>query len=131
VSAVKHAEQAPLFRDALVEMGVESWRFARLFVRVLQNVELAEQQRYRGQLAFHSAAVEKCLSAAGLRLVNLEGEKFDPGMAVTVANPTDFGPNETLFVEQMLEPVILDNDGLVRTGKVILGRGHQCASTSA
>jgi hypothetical protein len=77
------------------------------------------------------AALQKSFSAAGLRIVNLEGQKFDPGMAVTVANPTDFGPNEALFVEQMLEPVIMGKDGLVRTGKVILGRGHQCASTSA
>jgi hypothetical protein len=119
------------YRSALVEMGVESWRFVRLFTRVLQKVELSEQQRYHGQLRFHLSALESTLAGAGLRLVNLEGQIFDPGMAVTVANPSDFQPEDAPLIEQMLEPVIMDDGGLVRTGKVILGRGTQCGTTSA
>lgn len=52
-------------------------------------------------------------------------------MAVTVANPSDFQPDDAPLIEQMLEPVIMDDGGLVRTGKVILGRGTQCGTTSA
>lgn len=109
--------------DAIVDISIDSWRFARLFARVIQKLDIAEQQRYHGQLNFHMAALEKKLNSMGLRLVNLEGQVFDPGMAVTVANPTDFESAETLFVGQMLEPVVMSTDGLVRTGKVVLGRG--------
>lgn len=109
----------------------ENWRFVRLFTRVLQKLELADQQRYHGQLRFHLSALENTLAGAGLRLVNLEGQIFDPGMAVTVANPSDFQPDDAPLIEQMLEPVIMDDGGLVRTGKVILGRGTQCGTTSA
>lgn len=119
------------YRSALVEMGVESWRFVRLFMRVLQKLETTEQQRYNSQLRFHLSALESTLAGAGLRLVNLEGQVFDPGMAVTVANPSDFQPDDSPLIEQMLEPVIMDDGGLVRTGKVMLGRGTKCEITSA
>lgn len=119
------------YRSALVEMGVESWRFVRLFTRVLQKLETTEQQRYHSQLRFHLSALESTLAGAGLRLVNLEGQIFDPGMAVTVANPLDFQPDDSPLIEQMLEPVIMDEGGLVRTGKVMLGRGTPCGTTSA
>ncbi len=124
-------ERCEPYRSALVKMGVESWRFIRLFTRVLQKLETADQQRYHSQLRFHLSALENTLAGAGLRLVNLEGQIFDPGMAVTVANPSDFQPDDAPLVEQMLEPVIVDDGGLVRTGKVMLGRGSKCEITSA
>lgn len=116
--------------DVVVDIAVESWRFARLFARVTHKIDVIDQKRYNDQLRFYLTSLEKNLASVGLRLINLEGQSFDPGMAVTVANPGDFEPDEALFVEQMLEPVIMGDDGVVRAGKVILGKGQQCGTTS-
>jgi hypothetical protein len=63
---------------------------------------------------------EEALEQAGLRIVNVEGHPFDPGMAATPLNIEEFNANDTLMVDQMLEPIIMGAEGLVKTGTVIL-----------
>lgn len=36
-----------------------------------------------------------------MRLVNLEGQPYDPGMAASALNASDFGPEDHLLIEQM------------------------------
>lgn len=43
-------------------------------------------------------------------------------MAVSALNLGDFGPDEALAVDQMLEPVIMGPTGLRRAGTVLLWR---------
>jgi len=59
-----------------------------------------------------------------LKLVNLEGQTFSPGMAATPLNIEDFGPDEILLVDQMVEPVILGSEGVLRTGTVMLRKAQ-------
>jgi hypothetical protein len=60
------------------------------------------------------------LAQSGLRIVNVEGHPFDPGMAATPINIEEFDENDSLMVDQMLEPIIMSNEGLVKTGTVAL-----------
>ena len=55
--------------------------------------------------------------------MNLEGQAFDAGAAATPLNISDFSPDDVLVVEQMIEPIIMDSVGIVRTGTVLLARG--------
>ena len=103
-------------------MAVEAWRFGRVFERLLMKLDAGEQARYRNQFRWFTKKVEEALEGAGLHLVNIEGHPFDPGAAATPLNIEDFGPDDVLAVEQMVEPIIMDKDGLVRTGTVILKR---------
>jgi len=64
--------------------------------------------------------VEESLEEAGLRIVNVEGHPFDPGMAATPLNIEEFDANDTLIVDQMFEPIIMGKEGLVKTGTVTL-----------
>jgi len=41
-------------------------------------------------------------------------------MAATALNIADFGADDHLLVDQMLEPIIMGADGLVRAGTVML-----------
>jgi hypothetical protein len=41
-------------------------------------------------------------------------------MAASALNIGDFGPHDTLQVEQMLEPIIMGPDGLKKQGTVML-----------
>jgi hypothetical protein len=108
--------------NSLIEIAVESWRFARLFSRLITKLDAGESNRYVNQLRYFQRKVEESLDAAGLRLVNVEGEAFDPGMAASALNIGDFGPHDTLQVDQMVEPIIMGPNGLRKQGTVLLRR---------
>ena len=55
-----------------------------------------------------------------MKLVNVEGHPFDPGMAATPLNIEEFDANDALIVDQMIEPIIMGKEGLVKTGTVTL-----------
>ncbi len=105
---------------SLLDIAVESWRFGRLFDRLLTKLDAGEQGRYRGQFRWFQRKLEESLNVAGMRVVNVEGHPFDPGMATTPLNIDEFDAQDALVVDQMLEPIIMGPEGLVRTGTVTL-----------
>jgi hypothetical protein len=107
-------------RDAVITMAVESWRFGRVFDRLLTKLDAGEQNRYQSQFRWFLKKVEEALEQADLRIVNVEGHPFDPGMAATPLNIEEFSENDALIVDQMLEPIIMGGKGLVKTGTVTL-----------
>ena len=84
------------------------------------KLDAGEAGRYVNQLRYFQKKVEQNLDAAGLKLVNVEGHVFDPGMAASPLNIEDFGPEEALLVDQMVEPIIMGPDGLKKQGTVML-----------
>lgn len=113
-------------KDAIVNMAIESWRFARLFERLLTKLDAGEHKRYVGQLRWFIKKTEESLDQVGLQLVNVEGHPYDPGMAATPLNMEDFDPDDHLIVNQMLEPIIMEKEKgiLVKTGTVVLRRAE-------
>lgn len=109
---------------SLIEIAIESWRFAKLFSRLLTKLDAGESSRYVNQQRYYLKRLEEGLNAVGLRLVNLEGESYDPGMAATALNISDFGPEDVLIVEQMMEPVIMGPEGLMRSGTIMLRKAN-------
>ncbi|RLA50419.1 MAG: hypothetical protein DRH08_06790 [Deltaproteobacteria bacterium] len=109
---------------SLIDIAVESWRFSRLFSRVVNKLDAGESGRYVNQLRYFQKKLEESLEASGLRLVNVEGQPFDPGMAASALNIEDFGPDEELLVDQMVEPIIMGPEGLRKSGTVMLRKVH-------
>jgi len=105
---------------SLIDVAVESWRFSRLFARVVNKLDAGEGVRYVNQLRYFQKKVEESLDASGLKLVNVEGQPFDPGMAASALNIGDFGPDDKLLVDQMVEPIIMGPGGLKKQGTVML-----------
>ena len=106
--------------DSLQDIAVESWRFVRLVDKLLMQLDAGERGRYQNQVRFFLRKLETNLASAGLKLVNLEGNPFDPGMAATAINIEDFEEGDELVVDQMIEPVIMGPDGLLHSGTVVL-----------
>jgi hypothetical protein len=107
-------------REAVISMAVESWRFGRVFDRLLTKLDAGEQNRYKSQFRWFIKKVEEALEQADLRIVNVEGHPFDPGMAATPLNIEEFDAKDTLMVDQMIEPIIMGKEGLFKTGTVTL-----------
>ena len=108
--------------QSLIDIAVESWRFARLFGKAISKLDAGESGRYLTQLRYFQKKIEESLNLNGLKLVSVEGLSYDEGMAVSAVNSSDFAPGDALFVEQMLEPIIMGPQGLRKQGTVILGK---------
>ena len=119
--SVKQASVTPdTMRETVVSMAVESWRFGRVFERLLLKLDAGEQNRYKSQFRWFLKKVEDALEQSDMKLVNVEGHLFEPGMAATPLNIEEFEADDILMVDQMLEPIIMGKEGLVKTGTVTL-----------
>lgn len=115
-------ESTPVARleQSLIDIAVESWRFSRLFGKVVSKLDAGESNRYLNQLHYFQKKVEESLDSNGLKLVNVEGQPYDAGMAASALNMDDFAADDQLIVDQMLEPIIMGPNGLRREGSVML-----------
>lgn len=107
-------------KESLTSIAIESWRFSKVFERLLSKVDPGEQSRYSNQYKWFQKKLNDSLNQADLRLVNLEGQPYDIGMAVTAINIEDFDEEAELIIEQMIEPLIMSEDGIVKPGTVVL-----------
>ncbi|MCA9232827.1 MAG: hypothetical protein KDA57_19415 [Planctomycetales bacterium] len=105
---------------SLIEVAIESWRFSRVFGKVVSKLDAGESGRYVNQLRYFQKKIEESLDASGLKVVNVEGQPYDAGMAASALNLEDFGPDDVLLVDQMVEPIIMGPEGLRREGLVML-----------
>ena len=106
--------------QSLINIAVESWRFSRLFGKVVSKLDAGESGRYINQLRYFQKKVEENLESSGLKLVNVEGHPYDAGIAASALNLGDFGPDDVLLVDQMVEPIIMGPTGLRKQGTVML-----------
>ncbi len=106
--------------QSIIEIAVESWRFLRLFTRVISKLDAGEANRYANQMRYFQKKLEDNLETNNLKLVNVEGMPFDPGIAASALNLGDFGPEDQLLVDQMVEPIIMGPEGLKRQGTIML-----------
>ena len=109
-------------KEAIINLATESWRFAKVFERGITQLNAARAKRHTSQLQLFLKKTEESLEDVGLRIVNVEGQPYDPGIAATPLNIEDFEPDDHLVVNQMLEPIIMDGGSLAQTGTVTLRR---------
>ena len=112
-------------RKALIDVSIEGWRFARIFSRLLSKLDEGETPRYTNQTRYFLKKIDDGLERFGLRIVTIEGQPYDPGMAVSALNIADFGPDDLLVIDQMVEPIVMGHNGLIREGTVMLAKVSQ------
>ncbi len=110
--------------ESVIDIASELFRFKRVFEKAIRKADLEERNKYMSQFAWFSKKVDKALNELDLTLVNTEGQSYDPGMAATPLNLEDFDPDENLIVVQMVEPIIMRDNKLVKAGTIIVGRNE-------
>lgn len=111
-----------VLQNSIANISSELCRFKNVFEKAISKLDLEEQSKYMSQFAWFSKKVTKAVEEAGLRIVTLEGQAYDPGMAVTPLNIDDFEVEDELKIVQMIEPIIMQEDTVLKTGTVLLGR---------
>ena len=107
---------------SLISIASEMFRFQRVFEKAIGKLDIDERSKYMSQYAWFTKKVYKALNEANFKLLNVEGQPYDPGMAVTPLNIDDFDVDDSLYVQQTIEPIIMQDDKVYKTGTVILGR---------
>lgn len=106
----------------ILNMTVESWRLAKLFLKIINKLDTNETNRYLSQLRYFQKNIENNLEQLNLKIINLEGMPYDIGMAATPINIEDFQQDDILFVEQMIEPLIMGPNGIKKQGTILLAK---------
>ena len=88
-------------KEVVINLAIESWRFAKVYERVLTRLNGNQTKRYTNQLQQFVKKAEESLEEVGLRIVNVEGYPYDPGMAATPLNIEDFEPEDHLVVDSL------------------------------
>ena len=109
-----------ILETTLVSLAIESWRLSKSFERLLIKSDPMEQRKYKSKLSWFNKKLNETLEEANLKFINLENQKYDTGAAVTAINLDDFQPDEDLEIDQMIEPIVMSNEGVLRAGTVVL-----------
>ncbi len=109
---------------ALLTLAIDGWRFSRAYLRLIKKLDAGDQSRYVSQFQYFQKQLEDRVGEIGYKLVNIEGQLYNPGLAVTALNVGDFHSDDKLIIEQMLEPIIMNDNGLVKPGTVLLRKAE-------
>ena len=110
----------PDLESILIDLALESWRFAKSFERAIRKLDVGQASRFTSQYNYFIKRLKEDLANAGLNLVDASGQAYEPGMAVSALNMEDFDAEDTLLIDQMVEPIIVGPKGLMRSGTVML-----------
>ena len=115
--------QSTLVDEKQIQFAVEVWRLAKLTNKMLSKIDLDEQRKYVGQLDWFNKKATEFFQAQGITFANFQvGMPFDAGMPLNPVNIGDFNAEDELYIEQLLEPVILYEGKVVKQGIVVLGK---------
>ena len=106
--------------ELLIGLAVESWRLCRMFQKSIDLRDIKSAGRQSNQVRYFHRKLEDLLAPLDLRIVDLEGQPYHPGMAATALNAADFDADDELIVDQMMEPVVMGANGVRRTGTMML-----------
>lgn len=106
--------------ESLAQLCVEYWKLMVVMEKALAKVQEKDGKRLEAQLKFSKRQLDVILQDLGLRLVDVSGERFHPGLAVSVDNPAQHEDEEVLMISQTLEPTVMSGMTILRRGRVIV-----------
>ena len=120
-----NAGQIDLDIESIAQLCVEYWKLAAATEKALSGLAPKNGKRLEAQLKFSKRQLDVLLQKMGLRLVDFAGERFHPGLAVSVDNPGDHGDEDDLVIGKTLEPTVMSDMTVIRLGRVIVAPFEQ------
>ena len=79
-----------------------------------------DQTKHLNKLRYFQRQLNIQLAKSNISIVSCEGQVYQEGMAVSAINLDEFSHEDTLIVDQVIEPIIMGSNGLLHTGIVTL-----------
>lgn len=110
----------------LCELIVEIYRLRNSYENLINKVENINLEKKKNQniLRFFDKKLLNILQGNNITIVDLTGKEYDFGMAVTPLNLEDFKEENNLFIEQMLEPIIIKDSVVIKQGICLLNKNY-------
>lgn len=109
-------------RLSLAEIAAESWRFEMALSKALKRMDVMDAERFSRQYSYFATRVDRAVASAGLTVLDLTGQSYSVGLPVQAMNLEDFDEDEPLIISQTIEPVIMIDGRVVKTGMVMVAR---------
>lgn len=107
---------------AIAEIAAESWRYRCALKKVLKKLDVMDAERFSRQYEYFSDRVNRAVSSAGLTVRDLTGQAYNIGLPVQAMNLGEFDEDEPLIITQTIEPVIILDGRVLKTGLVMVDR---------
>ena len=114
------SEKNILSADAVALLCVEYWKLAQTTKKTVKRLSDGDGRRLEGQLKYSSRQLTTVLDQLGLKLVVFDGEQFHAGLPASADNAEDFDEDVELFVVKTLEPTIMEDMKIIRSGRVLV-----------
>lgn len=112
------ADIIELHKDTFTALALEVWRLHGVLEKNKDNPDSVN-------LRYSIKKLKETLELEGCLYVDLTGQAYDAGMALdilgTEEDPTQ--PGESLIIKEMISPIILLKNALIRHGQAILAKG--------
>lgn len=105
---------------ALASLAVEHWKLVQSFKSALPLLPEEAQERVQAQIRYSSERLEKILASSNTVCVAFDNQVFEinlPAVAINAEDASGLGP---YLVERTIEPAIVRNGAVIRSGKVFL-----------
>jgi NifB/MoaA-like Fe-S oxidoreductase len=89
------------------------------------KLDASDTKRYLNQVRYFQKTIHDSLDEVGMKIVDLEGQLFDDGIAAIPLNIDEFEADDKLIVEQMIEPLIMKNGTILKQAKICLAKVEQ------
>ena len=97
------------------------------------NMDIMDADRFLNQYDWFARKIQAVTQEAGLWTVDLTGQMYEPGMAVSPLNLEDFpdDPAIRFRIAQMVEPIVMEHGKVRKTGTAMLAEDLEEASVRA
>jgi len=109
----------------VAKLCVEQWKLLQRFSKAIELVPEADRSRLAAQIRYSELQLQSLASEAGLKLVTFDGEAFGAGVPATADNLEDFAEEEGLIVEKTIEPAVVRDMRVIKSGRVLLATQNQ------
>ena len=116
--------EAEKMQLAIAEIAAESWRYERALGKVLKKLDVMDAERFARKYEYFSARVNRAVATVDLNVLDLTGQPYSVGLPVQAMNLDKFDENEPLIIMQTIEPVIMMDGRILKTGVVMVDCSH-------
>ena len=116
MSSQKNAIEIP--QDVAITLMLETWR-------LWQAIGKLEAQFNTIAIRYPIKKMKDALESSGCKFIDLTGQSYDTGMAVDIITTEEDSliKSGDIIIKEMVSPIILWNDMLLRHGQVVLAKG--------